>query len=181
MLLKLRSEGIFGELRIYALPFDIQKHSEYLTLDPVMRIIGTASPEEVKKLQKEADVLVHVESFQPVYQKWTAFSLSTKIPQYMMAGACILGYGPGNVASMRYLCDSGAALTVGTEDSAVLSSALKKLITDVDRRHALGKKSYEFAVEHNEAERQREQFRRYVVEACNIWGNKRTYGLQHDT
>ncbi len=170
---KLRSEGICGELKIYALPFDIQKHAEYLRLDPVMHIAGTASQEEVKKLQMEADVLVHVESFHPVYQKWTAFSLSTKIPQYMMAGGCILGYGPENVASMKYLHDSGAALTVGREDAIVLSSALKKLITDSDCRRDLGKKSYDFAIENHEAGKQRELFRRYIVEACDLWRSKK--------
>lgn len=172
-LLQLRSEGIVGELLIYTLPSDIQKHAEYLTIDPVMRVMGTASQVKVKKLQREADVLVHVESFHPVYQKWTAFSLSTKIPQYMMAGACILGYGPENVASMRHLSDSGVALTVGREDVTILSSALKKLITDADCRHALGKKSHVFAMEHHEAGRQRELFRSYVAETCKLWGHTR--------
>jgi hypothetical protein len=168
-LLTLRSEGLKGELLIYTLPADIEKHAEYLTLEPVMRVMGTASQIEVRQLQGKADVLVHVESFNPVYQRWTALSLSTKIPQYMMAGACILGYGPENVASMKYLSDSGVALTVGREDVNILSSALKKLIMDADYRRTLGKTSHEFAMKHHEAAKQRELFRSYVAETCHLW------------
>jgi hypothetical protein len=172
-LLDLRSEGVNGELLVYTFPADIQKYGLNLTLEPVMRVMGTATPDNVVQLQHEADVLVHVESFHPVYHKWTALSLSTKIPQYLMAGACILAYGPGDVASMRHLSDSNVALTVGKEDPATLRFALMRLIKDEGFRQSLGKKAQEFAVEQHEATRQRELFRSYVVEACNQWPNTR--------
>lgn len=170
-LIDLRSKGLNGELLIYTFPSDIQKHESSLTLDPVMRVMGTAKPEVVGELQNEADVLVHVESFHPVYQNWTALSLSTKIPQYMMAGACILAYGPGGVASMRHLAGSGAAVTVDREDGMSLRLAITRLIQDANLRQSLGKKAHEFALMQHEAGKQRECFRRYLVESCYQWCN----------
>ncbi len=171
----LRLEGINGELNIYTFPSDIEKYKKILTLDPVMRVIGTARPEAVKQLQNEAEVLVHVESFHPEIQKMTAFSLSTKISQYLMAGACIFGYGPEDVASMKYLSDSGVAVIVGKDDATLLYSTLKKLINDACFRQLLGKKAHIFAVHQHEASKQRELFRSYVVEACNMWQKNRSH------
>jgi hypothetical protein len=165
----LRSEGFDGELSIYAFPADIKKYGSSLTLEPVMRIAGTASFDRVPALQREADILVHVESFEAAVREYTKFSLSTKIPQYMLSGTCIFGYGPGEVASMRYLADSGAGITVGREDPGLLRAALKGLLTNGDLRRRTAGRAWAVAVERNGAEGQRRRFRETVIRARDAW------------
>ncbi|MGP8106598.1 MAG: hypothetical protein ACLQLE_11990 [Desulfobaccales bacterium] len=165
----LHSLGVSAELSIYAFPSDIEKYRSYLTMAPVMRIVGTASPSEVAQLQRKADVLVHVESFAPYTRQYTKYSLSTKIPQYMMARTCIFAYGPGEVASLRYLRENGTGMVVGEEDQQILRLALTRLITDVKLRQTLAEKAYSTAVARHEAGRQRACFHNLVREACESW------------
>ncbi len=165
----LHNESIFGELLIYTFPDDIKKHRDSLNLEPVMRVMGTASSDEVRHLQQEVDILVHVESFDAEIRKYTKYSLSTKIPQYMMAGACIFGYGPAEVASMKYLSDWGAGTVVGEENRELLRAVLRELIINKERRASTAKQARAVALEHNEVSKKREEFRQLIVQSCNAW------------
>ena len=165
----LRSQGVDGELLIYTFPAHIKMYHSELTLLPVMRIMGTASPEEVPQLQRNADVLVHAESFDAHTRQYTKFSLSTKIPQYMMAGSCILAYGPGEVGSLRYLSENDTGLVVGKEDAHALRTAIARLITDAKLRQRLSENALAIAKERHEAEKQRPRFYKLAVHACQSW------------
>ncbi len=173
-LLYLNATGIRGELLIYSFPDHIEKYRTALTLEPVMRIMGTASYDQVLEIQRESDVLVHVECFDKAIREYTKYSVSTKITQYMMAGTCIFAYGPGEVASMRCLSDTGAGITVGDENPEVLRTVLSKLITDKDLRQSTVKCAREIVIEKNEGFRQRKKFKQTVIDSCNAWKSNKS-------
>ncbi len=85
---------------------------------------------EVPAVLAAADILVHVESFAEDTRRYTHYSVSTKIPQYLAAGRPIFGHGPAELASMAYIRSAGAGIVVGTPEPDVVTEQLWKLCLD---------------------------------------------------
>ena len=103
---------------IYAPQPDLEGYGAVLTGTPALKVVGSLRAEEVPRVLSDADVLVHVESFDPAARRYTRLSVSTKIPQYMAAGRAILGYGPGESALCQYIVSTGSGRVVGERDPA---------------------------------------------------------------
>lgn len=159
-------EGLEAELMIYTQP-RFAHEALHLQLPPVMRVVGALTPAEVPAVLRDADILVHIESFDRASRKYTRYSVSTKIPECMAAARPILAYGPGELASIRYVHDSKAGIAVGSEDRKELISALRELITSETLRSELGMQGHEVAAKNHNAVLQREQFRAMLSSACH--------------
>ena len=109
-----------AEVVIYAPQPDLERYGAVLTGTPGLKVVGSLRAEDVPRVLFDADVLVHVESFDPAARRYTRLSVSTKIPQYMAAGRAILGYGPGEGASCQYIVSTGSGRVVGERDPAAL-------------------------------------------------------------
>lgn len=81
-----------------------------------LKLCGSVSSDEVRRIQHEADVLVHVESFsdQSVFE--TKMSFSTKLIDYMLAGKIIFAIGPAEVNSLETLRNYHLAVTACSDD-----------------------------------------------------------------
>lgn len=163
-LARLRERGTLGELVIYSFPEDFRRFGKHFEGCEVIVAGGTAAPDEVRGLQLDANVLVHVESFDEVSQVLTRLSLSTKIPEYLMAGRCVLAFGPAEGASLRYVFDSGAGGAVSTDDEAVLCTELERLLTNPVLRREYAARARQTAVTRHDAAGARERFRTIVAE-----------------
>lgn len=129
----LRGEGLHAVLEIYT-PRPLPERLRHkLTIDPVLAVRGSLTPGQLAEAMGEANVLVMVESFARSARKVTRLSLSTKIPEYMAAGRCILAVGPGDVSSMAYLQTHGAAIVADQPGHDALVDTLRGLF-DPDRR-----------------------------------------------
>lgn len=96
-----------------------------------------------------SDILLHVESDDQKNQKFTRLSLSTKLPEYMMAGRCILAYGPQEVSSIRILKDNHIGCVISsTDDEKDIKAKLFQVTKDFDYRKQLGLSAYNYAVSH---------------------------------
>jgi hypothetical protein len=82
-----------------------------------IKFCGEISPEEVKKVQTDADVLVHVESFNLINKLKTRHSFSTKLVDYFQRGRCIFAVGWEEANSLIYLVENDAALVAFNEKS----------------------------------------------------------------
>lgn len=162
---KLRERGTDGELVIYSFPDDIRRFGPYLAECDAIQVVGTAAPHEVKRIQSEANVLVHVESFDGTSRRITRLSLSTKIPQYLMAGRCLLAYGPPEAASIRYIADTGTGLAVSVNDVDVLSTELERLISSPVLRLTYAARARQTALQRHDASTERKRFREIMAEA----------------
>lgn len=83
---------------------------------------GLSSVDLGEKL-KQADYLLHVESDMPQYVERTKLSVSTKIPEYLSTGVCVIAFGPGELSSIRLFVDNGIGIVVDslcTDQSKVL-------------------------------------------------------------
>ena len=87
--------------------------------------MGAVSSAEVLKVQKEADYLIHVESFSKDEIPKAKMSFSTKIIDYMLSGKPIFAVGPKEVNSIQVLKNHNLAIVA--ESNEELQTTLSKL------------------------------------------------------
>lgn len=100
----------YGYLDIYTASPITNTMRKALCLEGYSNIHAPVSQDQVKELQKNADVLVHAESFDLSNRLLVRYSISTKIMDYLCVGRTILAIGPNDIASIEYLKDNNAAL-----------------------------------------------------------------------
>jgi len=98
-------------LSIYSTTVPNKKILNKLNIQGASRFLGELNYEELKLKLNEADILVHVESFNLKSIESTRLSISTKIPEYLSLAKPILAIGPEEVASMKYLKDVAYCIT----------------------------------------------------------------------
>jgi hypothetical protein len=165
---RLNSEGIPGKLFVYAPAEHLSEFSGRLA-GPSMNIAGSLAQGQVANALTGGHILVHVESFEKTSRQYTRLSMSTKIPQYLTAGRPLLCYGPGEVASCRFVEKNKCGLVVGVQDQSELVAALRRILQDADLRTRLGAKAWATAKLIFDAPEVRERFRSVIAKAA--WGS----------
>ena len=112
-----------------------------------MRLVGSVPNGELPEVYASADILVHVESFDPEWASYTHLSLSTKVTEYMMAGRPLLGVGPRSANSIRYISESGAGVSQMEDDATELLGKVRSLVADRSLRERLGLRARAVALE----------------------------------
>lgn len=113
-------------LKIYSAQNISRKITDSITIEGASKFCGAASASQVSEIYASADILIHVESFEKSAIASTKYSFSTKIPEYLSAGRCVLAVGPGEVASVRYLKTFACVVDEGED----LYNTLTKIISD---------------------------------------------------
>jgi hypothetical protein len=122
---------------------------ERLTIPGSMEFKGCLNAAEVEQVIGQSDILVHVESMDRLSRRLTRLSVSTKIPQYLASGKCLLAVGPPEVASMRYVRDHEAAMVI--TDLKTLRGALEELILSPELRQRYAVNSLRLAHQRHES------------------------------
>lgn len=109
---------------------------------------GTLSGADLNTAMRNADVLLHVESDDPRMRRFTRLAVSTKIPEYLITGRPILGFGPTEVASMKILTDNGIGYVLDIDNgSETLKDTLGQFLNNYEMRLRIGEAGYKFAIE----------------------------------
>lgn len=90
--------------------------------------MGSVSALAVQKLQSEADILVHTESFKEEYFNLIHYSFSTKLVDCFHSAKCIFAVGPEKAASIDCLIKNDAAVVAKSNDE--IYEKLNLLIND---------------------------------------------------
>ena len=101
-----------SELAIYTANFLSKKQIEELSRIPSVRLYKPVPNNEVVKLQRDADFLVFVESFEEIESDIIKYSFSTKITDYLECGKCIIALGNGKVSAIQYFLKNHAAIVI---------------------------------------------------------------------
>lgn len=117
-------------LKIYSAQNISNKIINQLSVEGASEFLGSASASQIADIYANADILLHVESFEKKAIASTRFSFSTKIPEYLSAGKCVLAVGPEEVASVKYL--SNFACVASNEKE--IQIVLERLLNDYDYR-----------------------------------------------
>ena len=136
---------------------------KHMSEDNGIRYKGAVSYEEVQRVMKNSDILVHVEDFSGKNIKKVRYSFSTKIADSLKCGTCLLAYGPKNVASIDYLKSNSAACVASTKQE--LYNALKNLIYDEELRSKYIKKALKLAAERHDVVKGSERFAKVI---CSV-------------
>lgn len=94
-----------------------------------------------------SDVLLHVESDKKRYRTFTRLAISTKIPEYLMTGKVVLGFGPLEIASMRILSDNHIGIVISSEaDQDKIERLMYETLSDDKHMSLVAQNGQEFAI-----------------------------------
>ena len=167
-------QGIDAQLEIYAPPEQINAYRRELHVPQASELRDWLPAEELPRVFHDADILVHAESFDPALANYTQFSFSTKLSQYMMAGRCILMFGPEEIGSSQMVRIADAGLRIGTNESQSLTDALQRLLVDRSLRERCGQNGRLYAMKWFESQSGRERFRNVMLETMERSREKRS-------
>ncbi|MBO5339809.1 MAG: hypothetical protein J6A62_02280 [Oscillospiraceae bacterium] len=105
------------------------------------RFRGSVPKEQVAEIQKNADVVVFVESLDTKHRFDARLSFSTKLTDYFASGKCIFAIGDKSIAPIQYLFENDAAI-ISTEYEQV-EGQLCKLVSDHNMINEYGRKAFE--------------------------------------
>ena len=77
--------------------------------------LGKLNSKELSELYENVNFALHVESKVDKFVEKTRMSVSTKIPECLSKGICLIGYGPKDIASMKLLNDYNIGYFVNSE------------------------------------------------------------------
>ncbi len=118
----------FGHLDIYTASPITKEIENHLNIEGFSTLHEPVSQDEVIRLQNEADVLVHVESFDLKNRLLVRGAISTKIMDYLSVGRSILAIGPNDIDSMAFLREGDVAMMAHSNE--VLIDILNKIKKD---------------------------------------------------
>lgn len=108
---------------------------------------------------RESAYLLHVESDDACYRSKTRLSVSTKIPEYLFSGRCIIAYGPLEVASMKLLLDNQIACVISSEwPREECLAALGDLFHDRNKYDQITRRALAYSQDKFNAKKIREDF-----------------------
>lgn len=136
-------------LMIYGKQSDDVK--EELSKEPNITLCGMVPYREVLEKLSGARLVLHIESFDPFYQKDLRAAFSTKIPDCLNCGVPMLLYAPEELAETKYLQDEKAAFIC--TDSNQLETILKEALYNESSRNLMVSRAKALAQKnHNESE-----------------------------
>lgn len=149
---KLNNEKKYSkcQLHIYSNTPLSKKAKESLQINGVSILKDSVPYNKIKKIQRDADVLIHVESFELSERYSARLSFSTKIVDYLEAGRCILAVGWHNTGGINYLMQNDAAIIV--VDRLKIYSSIKELLSS-NKIVEYSKKSYECGKNNHQIEK----------------------------
>lgn len=114
-------------LDVYTSTIIKKELEDRIKVDGCCLVHAPISQSEVLRLQKDADILLFLESLEQEGGD-ARLSFSTKITDYLCAGKCIWAVGSKHLSAIDYLEKQDAAVCCLTKESIML--ALKKMISD---------------------------------------------------
>lgn len=127
-------------------------------------IVGKREYEEIKKIESEADYVLHVESFEADNIYYVRYSFSTKIIDCLQSGSCLLGIGPDNVASIKYISKIPGAYVINQIED--IDSKIYNLVNNNNIIQD-SKEIRKFAIKNHDIKYNQNKLRNDFIEICN--------------
>lgn len=128
------------------LDIDVQ---EKLNIDGTSQIKGEVPYNIVMNKLAEADIVIHLESFEKQNIDLVRNSFSTKIIDCFQSGSLILAIGPSELASIKYLKNISGTFVVDDIDN--LKDVLSNILISLESLNMRTKKIRDFALENHDA------------------------------
>lgn len=122
-----------------------------ITEENGLTFCGRLTEQGVERVLGASKFLIFVESFDRSAIRRTKYSLSTKVAESLRSGACIIAYGPDEIASIEYLRRHKAACILNS--AAEFPEAVGTLCRDPDKYETYVRASCELANTLHDAEK----------------------------
>lgn len=137
----INKEGIRAQLRIYTATPVTKKMEKVLNREKSSFLMGCVPACDVPEIQKNADMLVHVEALDLKSRLVVRQSFSTKIVDYLKSARPILAVGPRDVASIDHLVRNDCAIVA--DNKAELERKLRSILEDPSELNRVTRNAYE--------------------------------------
>lgn len=127
---------------------------------------GALTLDEVQAVQKQADILIFVESLEKKFRYTARLSFSTKITDYLKNGKCIFAIGDEDISPIDYFKRYDSAITATSYEQ--ISEKLKKIVDNTELISEYSKKAYECGKENHNAELMNKR----LVDTINFVANR---------
>ncbi len=127
---KINSKEILAQIYIYTMTPMTETMKKSLYSEGNSFLMGGVPAENIPQIQKDSDILIHVESTRLKDRLEVRHSFSTKLVDYFKAHRCIFAVGKDDVASIDYLLNEDAAIVAQCEEDVFIK--LNRLISDKD-------------------------------------------------
>ncbi|MBQ2252797.1 MAG: hypothetical protein II328_02310 [Clostridia bacterium] len=158
----LNANGTRAALEIYTPTTVDETLDKALNVPGSSRVMGPRPYEEIKRILHDADLVLHVESFEPEQIDYVKNSFSTKIIDCLQSGSGILAVGPAGITSIEYLRQIEGTTVI--DDLSSLEAELTTLIDaaeEIPNRAAAIRK---YATEHHDLEQVQTKLRREFLD-----------------
>ena len=126
----INSEKQLATLEIYTNTIITDEIDAMLNIDRSSKIMGGRPFSEIQKILREADVVLHVESFDPQNIKIVRLSYSTKISDCLQSGSMMLVVGPDGIASVEEAKLIDGVMVINDEQN--IENSLRYLLCNSD-------------------------------------------------
>ncbi len=164
---RIEKKGFRGTLNIYSQHQPEEKILREINSKKYSRYCGSLDSDGVKKVLKESDVLVHVESFDHNSKEITYLSVSTKISEYMASQKCILAVGPEDVASIEYLIETKSGFVITSMDNEDIDYKIIDIFQNPDKRSSYIEKALLTVKQNHDVEIRRKEFQQDIINLKN--------------
>lgn len=155
---EINRDGVKAQLEIYTGTAVTEEMRQKLTVQGSSEIVGKRPFAEIRRILSEADIVLHVESFEKEQMESVRYSFSTKIIDCLESGSLVLGIGPKEVSSIKYIAKIPGAYTAA--DLSDLQNTIQTIIDLPNARKDRDVKSIrEFAEDKHEIGRLRARLR----------------------
>ena len=131
-----------------------------------IRFHGSVAGNEVAEIIVKNKAVIHTESFDPIVRQRVKYSLSTKIPDSIASGTCMLAYGPKEVASIDYLIRNDAAFVA--TDSDELKDTILRLFTNDTEYNRIAGNALKLAKKNHDNKQISDYFQNILLQAAGI-------------
>ncbi len=138
---EINRDQILAQMEIYTATSTTKRMRKALNIPNCSMIKGRVSAAEVKSLQYNADILVHVEALDLKNRLAVRQSFSTKLVDYFKMARPILAVGSTEVASLRHLIENDCAMVCKLKEE--IKTAIEKASRDSAYLAELSRKAYE--------------------------------------
>ena len=159
------SKGKKAELYIYSATPLSKPQKKKIDIDGTSHFMGKVSEKEVKKLQNDADILVHIEPISLKGSLLCRLSFSTKLVDYFYSGKCIFAFGSERCSAIKYLKRNDAAVTAVSYSEMKLM--LHKLLNNGNMLKEYSDKAWECGRKNHDIDTIQKRIYREFEEAVN--------------
>lgn len=152
---EINKDGVKVTLDIYT-PTDLDAESTALLNSNGCTKHAPVTKDKVAQIQREADIVVFVESLEKEHRYDARLSFSTKLTDYFASGKCIFAIGDKAIAPIQYLEEYDCAITCS--DYNDVEGQLRKLIDNPDKITEYGRKAFETGRLNHEESKVKETF-----------------------